>query len=94
MVVVGVRMFMGLDPDADGWALREVKSLCGLTLSGEDAPEDRQFSRHDGVGLSQKRPALRLVTETDVQVGEADEFEDPEGLRQGVVGEHLHAALR
>ncbi len=94
MVVRGVQMFMGLDPDADGWALREVKRLCGLTLGGEDATEDRLLSDDDGCGLSDRRPKLRLVAGTDVEPCALDDVVDPQGLRQGVVGEHLHAAIR
>lgn len=39
MVIGGCRMWLGFDPEADGWALREITSLCGLTL-GEGVEED------------------------------------------------------
>lgn len=81
---------MGLDPEADGWALREVKRLCGLTLGGEDAPEDRQFSRDQSVRPVKQRPDLRVVAGTAVQGRQLDQFEDPDGMGQGIVGEHLH----
>jgi hypothetical protein len=34
------------------------------------------------------------VAGTDVEPCALDDVVDPQGLRQGVVGEHLHAAIR
>lgn len=39
MIIGGVRLFSGFDPASEGWALREITSLCGLTL-GEGVEED------------------------------------------------------
>ena len=48
MIIGGVRLFSGFDPASEGWALREIKSLCGLTLDG-GVEED--------LGGSEPRPA-------------------------------------
>ena len=48
--------------DADCWPLREIVSLCGLTLGGEDAPDDGAVRR---AALSQHRQQserIRLAT--------------------------------
>ena len=39
MVVRGVRMFSGYEPDPEGWGLWEITEFCGLTLEG-GVPED------------------------------------------------------
>lgn len=39
MIVGGVQMFLGFDPASEGWALREVTSLCGLSLGGHRGVE-------------------------------------------------------
>lgn len=63
--VRGVRMWLGdadAREDADCWPLREIVSLCGLTLGGEDAPDDRAVRGHS---LSKKRKqgqSVRLAT--------------------------------
>lgn len=63
--VRGVRMWLGdtdAREDADCWPLREIVSLCGLTLGGEDAPNNGAVR---GNSLSEKRQQgqrIRLAT--------------------------------
>lgn len=63
--VVGVQMFSGLDPAADGWALREVTDLCGLTLGHlggvEDDPAGPEASP-EGHKPVRDRQHLRVVS--------------------------------
>lgn len=62
MIVGGVRMWSGFDPTAEGWALKEVTDLCGLSL-GECVAGDLLGSE-DAAGAQQavdQRQHLRLV---------------------------------
>lgn len=63
--VRGVRMFCGhtdAREDADCWPLREVVSLCGLTLGGEDAPDDGAVRGHSLSKKRQQGQRIRLAT--------------------------------
>lgn len=48
--------------DADCWPLREIVSLCGLTLGGEDAPDDGAVRGHSLSKKRQQSQRIRLAT--------------------------------
>jgi hypothetical protein len=48
--------------DADCWPLREIISLCGLTLGGQDAPDDGAVRRHSRSKQRQQGQRVRLAT--------------------------------
>ncbi len=48
--------------DADCWPLREIVSLCGLTLGGEDASDDGAVSGHSFGKKRQHSQRIRLAT--------------------------------
>ena len=62
-VIGGVQMFSGLDPAPDAWGLREITSLCGLTL-GEGVDEDLAGSEPRPAGEKPVRDCqhLRLIS--------------------------------
>ncbi len=63
--VRGVRMWLrdtDAREDADCWPLREIVSLCGLTLSGEDAPDDWAVRGHSLSEKRQQSQRIRLAT--------------------------------
>jgi len=63
--VRGVRMWLGdtdAREDADCWPLREVVSLCGLTLGGDQALQDWQERGRGGDGSRQAPRRLKLAT--------------------------------
>lgn len=63
--VRGVRMWLGdtdAREDADCWPLREIVSLCGLTLGCEDAPDDGAVRRASLSQHRQKVQGIRLAT--------------------------------
>lgn len=76
MIIRGVELFLGRAPDdaADGGCgpLRRITHLCGLTLGGEDIPEDRPV-RDDP--FSQKRQKVQCVRLAAV-FGELLDLED------------------
>lgn len=76
MIIRGVEMFLGWAPDdaADGGGspLRRITHLCGLTLGGEDIPEDRPVR---GDAFSQKRQKVQRVRLAAVD-GELLDLED------------------
>ncbi|WP_295169765.1 hypothetical protein [uncultured Brevundimonas sp.] len=60
-----MRMWLGdtdAREDADCWALREIISLCGLTLGGQDAPDDGALRRHSLSKKRQQGQRVRLAT--------------------------------
>ncbi|WBT04841.1 hypothetical protein PFY01_09255 [Brevundimonas vesicularis] len=60
-----MRMWLGdtdAREDADCWPLREIVSLCGLTLGGEDAPDDRAVRGHSFGKKRQQSQRVRLAT--------------------------------
>ncbi|MRL69874.1 hypothetical protein [Brevundimonas sp. SPF441] len=60
-----MRMWLGdtdAREDADCWPLREIVSLCGLTLGGDQPFEDRQERRSGGDGSRQAPRRLKLAT--------------------------------
>lgn len=63
--VRGVRMWLGdtdAREDADCWPLREIVSLCGLTLGCEDAPDDGAVCGHSLSKKRQQGQRVRLAT--------------------------------
>lgn len=48
--------------DADCWPLREIVSLCGLTLGGEDTPDNRAVRGHSFGKKCQQGQRIRLAT--------------------------------
>lgn len=59
--VRGVRMWLGdtdARKDADCWPLREIVSLCGLTVGGEDATDDWTMG---GDAFSQERQKVQGI---------------------------------
>lgn len=62
MVVRGVRMFSGLAAEEGGERpLREVTRLCGLTLGGNHAPQDRAVPLDRISQIRQGREGIRLA---------------------------------
>lgn len=73
MVVRGVRMFSGLAAEEGGERpLREVTRLCGLTLGGDHAPQDRPVPLDRISQVRQGREGIRLAT----VVGQRLDFRD------------------
>lgn len=65
MIVGGVQIFSGLDPTSEGWALREITSLCGLSLGGEGGVEEDRGDPEPtpgGVEAVRGRDHLRVVS--------------------------------
>tara|TARA_R110002051_G_scaffold316556_2_gene396338 strand:- start:7919 stop:8128 length:210 start_codon:yes stop_codon:yes gene_type:complete len=63
MVVCRVEMFLGFDEAPDGWALRRVENLCGLTLGGGiEGDEAGTEAGPDARQTSGNRPGLRLIS--------------------------------
>ncbi|KQW79740.1 hypothetical protein [Brevundimonas sp. Root1279] len=52
-------MFSGFDTEAEGWALREVRTLCGLTLGGDRGVEE------DALGAQDSAPTLEPARDRD-----------------------------
>lgn len=60
----GVRLFHGLTDgtdDPDIGPLREITSLCGLALGGDDAPENGAVRLDRVSEVSQRRQGIRLA---------------------------------
>lgn len=73
MVVRGVRLFSGYAREEGGERpLREVTRLCGLTLGGDYAPQDRAVPVDRISQIRQGREGIRLATVD----GELTDFAD------------------
>lgn len=61
--------------DADSWPLREIVSLCGLTLGGDQPFEDRQERGRGGDGSRQAPRRLKLATFRSVVTEEYEQVQ-------------------
>lgn len=68
--------------------MREIKSLCGLALGGDDAFEDREHVVSRPAHQRQKQGHLRLVTLNGCIADGAHQFAQPDRVDQGLKAKH------
>ena len=92
--VRGVRMWVrdpheGAADEAGGWRpMREVESLCGLALGGDDALEDREHVVSRPAHQRQKPGHLRLVTLDGCVANGTDQLTQLDRVDQGLKAKH------
>ena len=65
MIIRRVRLWSGFDPTSEGWALREITNLCGLTLGDQGGVEEDlggPATGPDSEQVADRRQNLRLVS--------------------------------
>ena len=68
--------------------MREIESLCGLALGGDDALEDREHVVSRPAHQRQKPGHLRLVTLDGCVANSADQLTQLDRVDQGIKAKH------
>ena len=87
-IVGGVRIWSGLT--ASG-ALRELQTLCGLTMGGYDPPDDRKLGLQPVAEFGKRLPNVVHVVRSPggkLIVQDRQEAVDRKGIRKRVSGKH------